>query len=362
MARKTKWLRNRGVLVGASLVAMVIGSSAIALWAAYRLPAPEHATERDLMRWLVTRDLRAESRDTQRALIRRFEHHLADANDLGASSSELNDERRAMLEINVDVLLPEWVALGTERYEALASPTSVDFLDRQLLLVERVSDLYAVITRSSRDASGADAVLELVDAVDEIVGRATLDKQESFGRFVRAMKLRWFTTTDLSQLDYDSLVALTARVEEELRSGTRFSDVESSSDPRQDRQLWRNIDVVGEVWFRKQIDVYAALPTEKRSAHVARLVEDVAQWPVVQDQLKPLPAAESKTINPLGLLMNNPLARAMQRMSVLEQRVDAWTSRAPASDKPQMREFVSHAKSALRRRFLKQFVKGGASS
>ena len=175
------------------------------------------------------------------------------------------------------------------------------------------------------------------------------------------MKTRWLTTTDLSRLDYDQLVELTARVEDELRAGAQLG-AESNVDPRQGRQLWKNIDLIAEIWFRAQAKTYEALSADKRPAHMTRLIDDVTRWPIVAEQLKPAPLTKSDSANPLSLLMNNPLARALRQMSQIDERVNTWTLRAPTTVQPQMRAFASHARTVLRRRFLKQFTSGGVSS
>ena len=88
MRVRDQWLPHRGVLVGAALVALVAASSAIAVWATYRLPAPENARGRDLIRWLVTRDLRTETQTTCRALVRQLEIYLQDSQDIAAAANQ----------------------------------------------------------------------------------------------------------------------------------------------------------------------------------------------------------------------------------------------------------------------------------
>jgi hypothetical protein len=355
MVAQKKWLRHRGVLVGAALVAMAIGSSALAVWAVYRLPAPEHATGRDLLRWLVTRDLREESEETHRALVRQLEVYLQDTQDLGASAAEMNDERRTLLESNVSVLLPQWLHLGAERYAQLDPDKQPALLDEQLLLVERVADMSRLWNGSAQNTSTANPIFELVATIEEIIAAAPADDRAALDQYVRAMKLHWFTTADLSQISRPSLLVLSGRVEDELRGGLYLSSSTTEFDTVGSRQLWHNVDLLAEIWFHRHVDTYTALSATDRGQYMQHLVTDLTSWPIVKQQLT-APPAKTNLANPLSLLTNNPLTQLMKQTTAAERHINGWIRRAPQTSQPPMRQFVVAARKTIRKHYLQQFM------
>ena len=358
MVAERKWLRHRGVLVGAVLMALVVASSAVGVWTMYRLPDPEHARGRDLMRWLVTRDLREETQETHRALVKQLELYLQDAEDLGGAAAEMNDERRRMLKANVAVLLPEWLRLGAERHEQLAPEQRPALLAEQLVLVERVSELNALWHVPVGGAEEANPIFALVAAVEGMVAEANSDERPQLDRYVRAMKLQWFATVDLSQLSGQSLAVLASRVEDELRGGLQLDDSAADFDSVRSRQLWQNVDLIAETWFRRAVETYARVSPAERSAHMQQLVADVTSWPLVARQLAPTPHTMSGDVNLFGVLLNSPMVQAMKQMAAVKRRVNGWIRRAPQASQPQMRQFVDDASSAMRKRYFKRLLPG----
>jgi hypothetical protein len=361
MAERTQWLRHRGVLVGASLLALVAASSAIAVWAATRLPPPEHARGRDLVRWLVMRDLREESEATRRALVLQLELYLQDAAELSATT-EMDAEQRWNLQSNVAVLLADWLRISTERFQQLEFADRAAYLDQQLRLVERVCELGRLWSHSAEDTADSEATVELVATVERAVAQAPRSDRQQFELYVRAMKVRWLATVDLSQFGNRAMETLANHIEGELRGGFLWDDTEENLDSARSEQLsrkgqlWRNADLLAEVWFHRQVATYARVPPYARSKYMTQFIADVTSWPIVKQRLEPAAAENLATANPFGLLMNNRLLHAMKQMSALEESIEVWIRRAPQSSQPDMRKFVADARTAIRNHYLKQLV------
>ena len=355
---RKQWLQKRGVLLGTTLVALAVGSSAIAVWAMYRLPSPEHAQGRDLLRWLVTRDLEQESVGTRRALVRQLEFYLSDEPDLDRAATELTPQRQATLEANVELLLPEWITMGAERYAETTVVNREALLDSQLELAARVGELSRLWNGTSADQNPAaeNPLFAMVARIDQFVEQTQDPKRAALDQYVGALKLRWFATTDLNHLSKASLAALVLCIENELRAGLQLSQESSDADPIRSRQLWKNIDIVAEVWFHRQTSIYAKIANEARTTHMNRLVADVTSWPLVQAQLASPPASSTDGASPLGLLLNNPLTRSMKQLAQAERHVDRWIGRAPKSKQQEMRTFVADARSALRKQYLRELM------
>ncbi|MCG8584897.1 MAG: hypothetical protein MI757_09320 [Pirellulales bacterium] len=361
MTVQSHWLRHRGVLLGATLLALAIGSSAIAVWAMYRLPPAEHAQGRDLMRWLVTRDLREESEATRRSLVLQLEVFLEESHDHERTAAEMNEQRRHTLEENVGVLLPVWLELGAERHLANEPANRQEFLDKQLSRVEQVGELSQLWRRAARKPTEANPLFGLVETVEQIVADAPEEKKAQLATYVRALKMRWFVTADLTELGTASLAELSRRVEAELREGLVLEEQGAKLDPARSRQLWRNVDLLAEVWFQRQVKRYTQLPSSQRNDHMQELVADISSWPIVKQQLTPAPA-KSGFASALSLLTNNPLAHAMAQMSAAERRVENWIRRAPADEQEAMRIFTTDAKRTLRQRHLREMLPSATNS
>src|SRR5262249_17941983 len=93
----------RKFLSAAALVALVAATVAagVTVWST-RLPDPNQADERELARWLVTRDLGAEPSVVRRKLLRRLERELRRGPNLAELTGQLTSEQRQNLWANVE--------------------------------------------------------------------------------------------------------------------------------------------------------------------------------------------------------------------------------------------------------------------
>ncbi len=124
MTRK-RWMVG---LAGCVLAAF----AAVAMWRAMRLPAPEEADQRGLVRWLVTRDLEEEEVETQNRLLARVEAELRTGVDLASAQSELTPEQFQQLLRNADILARRWFAGQVDRYFGQPEELRAEFLEGQI--------------------------------------------------------------------------------------------------------------------------------------------------------------------------------------------------------------------------------------
>jgi hypothetical protein len=126
-------------------LAVVICSGGAVLYFT-RMPDPQTADLRGLLRWLVTRDLSQESETTQEVLLSRIEYELQNGLELSSAGDQLTESQRALLATNADLLGQRWFAKLVDRYSALTAAQKPDFLNQQIDDVQRSGMIKALST------------------------------------------------------------------------------------------------------------------------------------------------------------------------------------------------------------------------
>ncbi len=131
--------RRRGLLF--SLLVAVLGGGSLAVAAAAyltRLPSPEEADRKGLVRWLVVTDLRVEPLELQLRLLNRVEQELAAGIDLNGALAQLSPEQRQQLAANVDRLGECWFLRSADGYFTAPQSDRSAVLDQQVARIAKL--------------------------------------------------------------------------------------------------------------------------------------------------------------------------------------------------------------------------------
>ncbi len=174
-------------LLGAALLAV-----AALLWP--RLPDPAVADRQGLLRWLVTRDLNAESAETRRTLARRLEEEFHKGFDVDTAEG-LEPAQRKQLWDNIVLLLEPWFMDKTDRYFQLETAQRNAYLDELIDMMTAWRDVDAL---RPQEAAAADSPAEagallsaLFDQVTKWQERAEPQRREQIQQFLLAVQMRW---------------------------------------------------------------------------------------------------------------------------------------------------------------------------
>ena len=152
MLRKLRTLLT--ALVLASLTAISLGAAAVVY--IYRLPDPEIADGEGLFRWLVTRDVRNESRVTQQKLLRRLEAELhSGIEDVDRVKESLDATREAQLRKNLEYMGNLWFRERAAAYARTPEGERNAFIDDQIAQLQNLGTVYQSLSTNSSKSSGS---------------------------------------------------------------------------------------------------------------------------------------------------------------------------------------------------------------
>lgn len=181
------------VLVGATVAA------GVTVWSG-SLPDPNDADERNLARWLVTRDLAAEPPTVRTKLLRRLERELRSGPNLSGLNGQLTAEQREALWKNIETLAWDWLREQAATYARLPPGESSAFLDRQLAFVEAwpVRDAApSAEPGASKDGPLANTagLRQLLKSLEQRIDRTPRPERDQVRKFVLAVQARIFLRT-----------------------------------------------------------------------------------------------------------------------------------------------------------------------
>ncbi len=131
--------RRRGILVGLVLAGAGLATLAAAVAALIqRLPEPETADRRGLIRWLIERDLREQPWDMRLRLVNRVEQELLAGVDLREVATMLDADQCRRLIDNGDELARVWFVREANHYAAVSPDQQPSLLGEQLDHVRRL--------------------------------------------------------------------------------------------------------------------------------------------------------------------------------------------------------------------------------
>jgi hypothetical protein len=140
---RLEWLGNRGdvrvvrrrygLLIGALVVATLGVAAGAGLYFVYApLPDPTVATHRQLLGWLVLRDLSKEPVEIRQKILVRLDSEFEKTQDLEANIGHLEGYQRQILWQNFSVLLGPWLFDKAQQYSQLSSSHQTEYIDHFL--------------------------------------------------------------------------------------------------------------------------------------------------------------------------------------------------------------------------------------
>ncbi len=178
------------VLVSAALLAVTV--IATAAWHYAKLPDPAEAGRRDLLRWLVTRDLEHVPEATRAVLARRLAEEFAGETDWEGMAHQLTDRQRQRMEDNVVWLVGPWLRECARRYDALPEADRTDYLDQFIDALRWWRDFADRFMGSSlTDAAASDLPAAALEPLEGRPEYADLAAQQRTRAFLHAVRARW---------------------------------------------------------------------------------------------------------------------------------------------------------------------------
>ncbi len=178
------------VLVSAALLAAAVITAVV--WYYPSLPDPAEADRRDLIRWLVTRDLSRVPEATREVLAERLEAEFSGEIDWDTMAGELTDQQRQRLVENVGRLIGPWIGGKACRYAALPEAERVAYLDGLIDTLQQWRGLEALAPDADTGGGAAPGLLTApLQRVGGLSEQAAPAEQRQIHEFLTALQTRW---------------------------------------------------------------------------------------------------------------------------------------------------------------------------
>ena len=180
-----------------SLSAISIGAGVIVYQ--YRLNDPEAADGHALFRWLVTRELRNESSQTQQKLLRRLEVELRTGiGNVDQVKESLTPSREAQLRRNLELLGNLWFRQQSAIFATLPKEERGAFIDERLIQLQDLAAVYQALSKTPPGQPGPKAgdtgsLLRALALVSKWIEAAAPHEQKQMHAFLGAVQARFFS-------------------------------------------------------------------------------------------------------------------------------------------------------------------------
>jgi len=176
-----------------ALAALVVSVAAgWALWV-QPLPDPELANRKQLILWLVTRDLEAESPDLHARLARRLDEEFHSGIDWDQCGGLLSNSQRARVWDNVLILLKPWFLDKADTYANLTPTEQEAYLDRQIETIAVWRGAESLRPDEIDSEAPRESLMQHVfSQIETWKERAEPPQRERIERFQTALQKRWF--------------------------------------------------------------------------------------------------------------------------------------------------------------------------
>lgn len=187
--------KHRGILTIVALAALV--AAVAAAWAVFfpPLPDPEVANRKQLMLWLVTRDLHAETPGLHQRLARRLEEEFRDGVDWDQCGELLSVSQRRRVWENILTLLEPWFLDKADTYAELTPPEQEAYLERQIETIEvwrGAESLQPPPSEASDPQTQPTSLMQHVFShLKTWKEQAEPDRRDRIERFQAALQMRW---------------------------------------------------------------------------------------------------------------------------------------------------------------------------
>lgn len=177
------------MVCGALLAAAVITA---VVWYYPWLPDPAHANRRELIRWLVTRNLEQVPEATREVLAQRLEEEFSGDIDWDATARELTDGQRQLLRENVRRLVGPWIRTKARSYASLSDVQQTAYLDQLIDTLQQWRGLDKLAPGSGTTGNAESRLLATaVEQLNALADHVDPADQEQTRAFVTALQIRW---------------------------------------------------------------------------------------------------------------------------------------------------------------------------
>ncbi len=145
------------------LILILVATAALTAGFFYQpsLPHPRDADREQLVRWLVSRDLRGESNELRLALVQRLEEEFSAEMDWDSMSDRLTQPQQKRLRDNLVLLLRPWFMSKLNGYFSLPASERVAYVDRLLDTISLWSGVDTLQSCNPEDLQGGQSLLEM---------------------------------------------------------------------------------------------------------------------------------------------------------------------------------------------------------
>lgn len=317
----------------------------------YRLPAPEHCSRSQLLRWLVLRDVSAESPPTQLALVDRLAQELLARDDDGlvTASGGANWLVGDQVRQNANLLKQVWFTSRVDRFHALPAAQRPAWLDEQIAIVSAWTMLQQRLSSSEDGSSGnresSSAAQDSGTAaffadIREWIATAEPAAAARMQQAVNAALVRWLSTQDLAEQSLATRQAIAERIATQLDRGLKPSEQSAGMTGDESSRLRANGMLLLEAWLTSQARRYQQLAPAEQNALVDEQIDRVGHWGIAR-------WLTSNSNGEPAAPFAGPLAQ-LQLIAI----VNSWVERAEPEDQPALRELVQ----AVQVRMLSRLV------
>jgi len=357
---------NGRVLITLIVAVLLVGGGVAAAYLFYPwLPHPADADRNDLLRWLVLRDLNAESPEIQTVLAQRLEEEFSTGLDWDATAERLTAPQRERVWDNVTVLLKPWFLEKSDSYFQLAVAERPAFMHQltETIAVWRGVDslrLQPIATADDQQRKGLFGTLS--QQVTQWKKEAEPDERARIEEFFATVQMfsvrlpdpadadcdelvQWLVVRDLRNESPETLSVLMRRLEEEFRTGFDWSTRADDLDESQRKQIWDNVVLLMKPWFFDKTERYFQLADDQRPAYVDELIDMITAWKDIDSLRTPEDPAASRSEQG-GLL------------ATLAEKMEEWKQGVNPAERERIEEFSKAIQVRIFRRMLSKFTRG----
>ena len=239
------------------------------------LPHPRDANQRQLLRWLVLRDVTKQSTDLQLILVDRLEEELQVGIDT-SKTTKLSDTYLRRLVANIAHLKQLWFVTRCRQYELTDVAERGTFLEARLQTIWNWTRLQVA---PSEEATSQNA-MTFFDDIELWVEQADPMDRQRMERAVRDGFVFWLAKYDLDETPMTTKQDLARRIVRELNRGMGKGLTPFTLTAPDRVRLRKNFLGMLEAWFRSLSSEYATLPQskEKRNAFIDKVLDQVFRW------------------------------------------------------------------------------------
>ena len=318
-------MRRVGLLLTTCVVIALVLTFPMWRWFIGMEPAPETATQQQLLGWIVISDLRRHPEQLQIDLVDRLQAEIHDGWEPLAERSASDEERMSseLARQNIDILTRVWFCQRAQQYLKLPHADRVSFMKDQLTIVMQWNDVYSAIhSDPSGDSESSDDVANAFALFDKLDHWATTEPDPKLSRqLTNAMHHGvqfWLCTSDLGTLSFQSKAKLVERLADALSSGSV-----NTSDPlvitgEHEQRLHANAWKLLESWIVLRAMEFVELQSSSdREAFVGKQIDAVKGWHLE----KYLMDSSSESAGEIQLMLS------------VFSKLDTWIENAPAERK-----------------------------